>query len=191
MISGNFIFSRIVYFFIFLFCTIGFLCYDRRVGFELSSTEIEGADYMISVKNKEFLFTPIADYIISAEKVVHVQIGNNAEHALLVLTKTGYSSIPVLDANDRLKGLLSIRTVTDSILGLAHIEYERLPYLKVDEIMKTDFPTIRTTDRIQRGLDMVIDNPFVCVVEEDGTFAGILTRRVILKQFKKYIYSVD
>ncbi len=38
---------------------------------------------------------------------------------------------------------------------------------------------------------MVIDNPFVCVVEEDGTFAGILTRRVILKQFKKYIYSVD
>ena len=98
---------------------------------------------MISVRSKEFLFTPIADYIISAEKVVHVQIGNNAEHALLVLTKTGYSSIPVLDANDRLKGLLSIRTVTDSILGLAHIEYERLPDLKVDEIMKTNIPTIR------------------------------------------------
>ena len=94
---------------------------------------------MISVKNKEFLFTPIEDYIISAEKVVHVQIGNNAEHALLVLTKTGYSSIPVLDADDRLKGLLSIRTVTDSILGLAHIEYERLPDLKVDEIMKTNY----------------------------------------------------
>ena len=146
---------------------------------------------MISINNKEFLFTPIADHIIPSEKVVHVQVGNNAEHALLVLTKTGYSSIPVLDAQDRLQGLLSIRTVTDSILGLAHIEYERLPDLRVDEIMKTDFPTIRTTDRFQRGLDLVIDHPFVCVVDEDGTFAGILTRRVILKEFKKYIYNVE
>ncbi len=145
---------------------------------------------MIPVENKEFLDTLIADYIIPAEKVVHVQLGNNAEHALLVLTKTGYSSVPVLDSQDRLKGLLSIRTVTDSILGLAHIEYERLPDLKVDEIMRKDITTIRINERFQKGLDLVIDNPFVCVVEEDGTFAGILTRRVILKQFKKYIYNI-
>ncbi len=39
---------------------------------------------MISIKNREFLFTPIAEYIISSEKVAHVQVGNNAEHALLV-----------------------------------------------------------------------------------------------------------
>ena len=146
---------------------------------------------MISVKNRDFLFTPISDYIISAEKVAHVQIGNNAEHALLVLTKTGYSSIPVLDSKDQLQGLLSMRMITDSILGLAHIEYERLPDLKVDEIMNTDIPTIRTTDRFQKGLDLLIDHTFLCVTEEDGTFAGILTRRVILKQFKKYIYSVE
>lgn len=144
---------------------------------------------MISVNKMDFLFTPIADYIISAEKVAHLQVGNNAEHALLVLTKTGYSSIPVLDANDHLQGLLSIRTVTDSILGLAHIEYERLPDIRVDEIMKTDIPTIRITDRFQKGFDLLVDHPFICVVEEDGVFAGILTRRVLLKELKKYIYS--
>jgi len=144
---------------------------------------------MISVNNKDFLFTPIVNHIISAEKVAHVQIGNNAEHALLVLTKTGYSSIPVLDSKDHLRGLLSMRTVTDSILGLAHIEYERLPDIKVDELMQTDIPTIRTTERFQKGFDLLIDHPFVCVVEEDGVFAGILTRRVLLKELKKYIYS--
>lgn len=146
---------------------------------------------MISIEHKDFLFTPVADYIIPAEKVAHVQVGNNAEHALLVLTKTGYFSIPVLDNKDRLKGLLSMRTVTDSILGLAHIEYERLPELKVDEIMRTEIHTLKTTDTFQRGLDLVIDHPFVCVVDEDGTFMGILTRRVVLKQFKKYIYNVQ
>lgn len=146
---------------------------------------------MISVNHKDFLFTPIADYIISSEKVAHVQIGNNAEHALLVLTKTGYSSIPVLDAQDRLKGLLSMRTVTDSILGLAHIEYERLPDLKVDEIMKTEIKTIRRTERFQRALDLLIDNNFLCVIDDDGVFIGILTRRVLLKEFKKFIYAVE
>lgn len=144
---------------------------------------------MITVNHKDFLFMPIADYIISSEKVAHVQVGNNAEHALLVLTKTGYSSIPVLDAKDRLKGLLSMRTVTDSILGLAHIEYERLPDLKVDELMDTEIKTIRKTERFQRALDLLIDNNFLCVVDEDGSFIGILTRRVLLKELKKYIYS--
>ena len=146
---------------------------------------------MISVNNRDFLFTPIVDYLISSEKVAHLQVGNNAEHALLVLTKTGYSALPVLDSKYHLKGLLGIGMITDSILGLEHIEYERLADLKVDTIMQTDIPYIKTTDRFQKGLDLLINHPFLCVVEEDGTFAGILTRRVILKQFKKYIYSVE
>ena len=146
---------------------------------------------MISVNNRDFLFIPIVDFIISSEKVAHVQVGNNAEHALLVLTKTGYSAIPVLDAKYRLKGLLSMGMITDSILGLERIEYERLANLKVDEIMQTDLPSIKTSDRFQKGLDLLIDHTFLCVTEEDGTFAGILTRRVIMKQFKKYIYSAQ
>lgn len=145
---------------------------------------------MITIKHKDFLFTSIGEYIIPAEKVAHVQVGNNAEHALLVLTKTGYSSIPVLDAEDKLKGLLSMRTVTDSILGLAHIEYERLRELSVDQLMREELDTLRISDTFQKGLDYLIDLPFICVVEEDGTFAGILTRRVILKQLKQYIYDV-
>lgn len=145
---------------------------------------------MVSVNNKEFLVKPITEYLISSEKVAHVQIGNNAEHALLVLTKTGYSAIPVLDAQYHLKGLLGIGMITDSILGLERIEYDRLADIKVDEIMQTDIPMIRTTDRFQKGLDLLINHTFLCVTEEDGTFAGILTRRVILKELKKYIYTM-
>ena len=81
--------------------------------------------------------------------------------------------------------------ITDSILGLERIEYERLANLKVDEIMQTDIPSIKTTDRFQKGLDLLIDHTFLCVTEEDGHLREYLTRRVILKQFKKYIYSVQ
>lgn len=146
---------------------------------------------MISLNRRAILDLPISDFIISSEKVAHVQSGNNAEHALLVLTKTGYSSIPVLDMKYRLQGLLSTKMITESILGLESIEYEKLADLKVHEVMDTNVAVLKPNDTFQRALDLVIDHGFLCVIDEEGTFIGILTRRVILKQLKKYIYQKE
>lgn len=146
---------------------------------------------MISTSRKALLDTPISEFIISSEKVAHVQIGNSAEHALLVLTKTGYSSVPVLDIKFRLHGLLSTKMITESILGLERIEYEKLANIKVDDVMDRGVTYLKITDTFQKALDLVINHAFLCVVDHEGTFVGILTRRVILKQLKKHIYSVD
>ena len=146
---------------------------------------------MISMSSKHLLDLPISDFIISSEKVAHVQSGNSAEHALLVLTKTGYSSIPVLDIKYRLIGLLSTKMITESILGLERIEYEKLENIKVDEVMERNVAYIKNTDTFRKALDLVINHPFLCVIDEEEMFVGILTRRVILKQLKKYIYLQD
>ena len=143
---------------------------------------------MLSINIREVLDMPIKDFVICSEKVAHVQSGNNAEHALLVLTRTGYSSIPVLDVKYRLKGLLSIKMITEAILGLERIEYDRLANIKVDEVMEKEVVYLQITDTFKRALDLVINHAFLCVVDEEGTFLGIMTRRVILKQLKKYIY---
>jgi predicted transcriptional regulator len=145
---------------------------------------------MISLPNRDFLDNKIEEFVISSEKVAHVQIGNSAEHALLVLTKTGYSAIPVLDSKYKFRGLINAQRITDSILGMDHIEYERLPDIKVEEIMLTDFPLIQITERFQKALDLLIDQNFLCVVDDDGMFMGILTRRIVLKQLKKQIYQI-
>lgn len=144
---------------------------------------------MISLNNQELLDIPISEFIISAEKVAHVQNNNSAEHALLVLTKTGYSSIPVLDLKYRIEGLLSIKMITEAILGLEEIEYDKLADLKVNDIMDKEVAVLKETDTFQKALDIVINHAFICVIDEEGTFTGILTRRVILKQLKKYIYQ--
>lgn len=146
---------------------------------------------MISTNRRALLDTPISEFIISSEKVAHVQVGNSAEHALLVLTKTGYSSVPVLDIKFRLHGLLSTKMITESILGLERIEYDKLANIKVDDVMDKDVVYLKISDTFQKALDLVINHAFLCVVDEEGTFVGILTRRVILKQLKKYIYQVD
>lgn len=143
---------------------------------------------MLSVSSKDFLKLPITDFIISADKVAHVQLGNFAEHALLVLTKTGYSSIPVLDMSYRMHGMISVQQITDEILGLDRIEYERLAEIKVDDIMSKDFVKIHIHDTFQKGLDLLINHPYICVVDDQQTFLGILTRRVVMKQLKKHLY---
>ena len=89
-----------------------------------------------------------------------------------------------------LKRCKRVALYTDAILGLDHIEYERLPDIRVEDIMETDLPLIHVNERFQKALDMVINQNFLCVVDNEGMFMGILTRRVVLKQLKKQIYQL-
>lgn len=142
---------------------------------------------MISLQSHAFIEPQISDYIIPSEKVAHVQVGNNLEHALLVLTKSGYSAIPVLDARFKLHGLISSALITESILGLERIEFEKLSDKKVEDVMVESIPIVKINDRFQKALDLLIDHTFVCVLDEEEYFAGIFTRRALLKELKIYL----
>ncbi|MBC1504593.1 cyclic-di-AMP-binding protein CbpB [Listeria booriae] len=144
---------------------------------------------MISSKLGNFLSDKLDSYMISAEKVAHVQMGNNLEHALLVLTKCGYSVIPVLDFEFKLHGLISSAMITDAILGLERIEYERLDQLKVEDVMQTKMPVLNNATDVEKIVKLLVDNPFICVIDEAGIFEGIITRHVILKQVQRYIHE--
>lgn len=131
----------------------------------------------------------VEELIIPAEKVAHVQIGNPLEHALLVLVKSGYSAVPVLDISFKLKGTISKTDILERILGLERFEMEKLADIKVQEVMRTDIPCLKKDDNIIAALKAVINYPFLCVADENGYFDGILTRRAILKQLNKDIHA--
>lgn len=135
------------------------------------------ADKLIDIK--------IKDLMIPADIVAHVQVGNNLEHALLVLTKTGYTALPVLDPTFKLHGLIGMNLIMDNIFGLERIEFEKLENMKVEEVMNTTIPRLNLNDTLDKGLDLVINHPFICVQNNDHVFEGIFTRRAILKQLKK------
>ncbi|MBM7716997.1 cyclic-di-AMP-binding protein CbpB [Siminovitchia sp. FSL H7-0308] len=139
---------------------------------------------MLSLKSHAFTNPKISDYIIPSEKVAHVQVGNNLEHALLVLTKSGYSAIPVLDARFKLHGLISSAIITESILGLERIEFEKLSDKKVEDVMAVNIPIVLLKDPFEKAVDLLIDHPFLCVLDDEGYFEGIFTRRALLKELK-------
>ncbi|MEI3604876.1 cyclic-di-AMP-binding protein CbpB [Pseudogracilibacillus sp. SE30717A] len=130
----------------------------------------------------------VKDLMIPSEKVAHVQLNNPLEHALLVLVKSGYFAVPVLDSSYKLAGSISKTVILDQILGIERFEVEKLSELKVHEVMKNDLESIQKNASFIDGLKAVIDAPFVCVVDEEGFFDGILTRRAILKVLKREYY---
>ncbi|AUJ62149.1 MULTISPECIES: cyclic-di-AMP-binding protein CbpB [Bacillus amyloliquefaciens group] len=146
---------------------------------------------MISLQSDQLLDATVGRFMIEADKVAHVQVGNNLEHALLVLTKTGYTAIPVLDASYRLHGLIGTNMIMNSIFGLERIEFEKLDQITVEEVMLKDIPRLHINDPIIKGFSMVINNGFVCVENDEGVFEGIFTRRVVLKQLSSHIRSLN
>ncbi|GLO65843.1 MULTISPECIES: cyclic-di-AMP-binding protein CbpB [Oceanobacillus] len=130
----------------------------------------------------------ISDYFVPSEKVAHVQINNPLEHALLVLVKSGYAAVPVLDSSYKFVGIIGKTVILNETLGLEKFEMERLAEIKVEEVMNTDVPTLTRDHTILDGLNAVINHAFICIVDNEGYFDGILTRRAILKQVKKNIY---
>jgi len=137
---------------------------------------------MLSLRSGGLFQVYIKDLIIPSERVAHVQVGNSLEHALLVLTRSGYTAIPVLDPQYRLHGLISTPIIMDSILGLERIEFELLEQKKVEEVMNKKIPRVNIEETLQTTLSYLVDYPFLCVEDKNGYFEGILTRRAVLKQ---------
>ncbi|OLS41931.1 cyclic-di-AMP-binding protein CbpB [Bacillus sp. MRMR6] len=142
---------------------------------------------MINLHSGEFLEIDIRKLMIPSERVAHVQIGNNLEHALLVLTKSGYTAIPVLDPSYKLHGLISTPIMMDSILGLERIEFEQLEKKRVEEVMNKSVPRVKVTASIKDCLKLLVNHPFLCVETEDGYFEGILPRSTLLNHLNKAV----
>lgn len=145
---------------------------------------------MVSLEKERLEIPEVSELMIPSEKVAHVQMGNPLEHALLVLVKSGYSAVPVLDPTYKFKGVISKHNILEETLGIEDFELNRLSEITVNEIMDTDVPCVNLNDTMIDALYKLIDYPFVCVTNEDGEFDGIVTRRTILKQFSKHYHEI-
>ncbi|MFC4024257.1 cyclic-di-AMP-binding protein CbpB [Oceanobacillus longus] len=143
---------------------------------------------MSVIQDRKLVEISIDELRIPSEKVAHVQLNNPLEHALLVLVKSGYSAVPVLDASYKFVGVIGKTVILNQILGLENFEIEKLSEMKVKEVMDRNTPTLTRENTLLDGLNAVIDHTFICLIDDEGFFDGILTRRAILKEIKKNIY---
>lgn len=144
---------------------------------------------MSTLQDKQLADMPIKEVMIPSEKVAHVQMNNPLEHALLVLVKSGYSAVPVLDVDFKLKGTIGKTIILNQILGLERFEFEKLSDMRVHPFMNVDIPHLTKEMTFMDGLNASINHPFVCVSDAEGYFDGIVTRRAMLKRIKRDYYT--
>ena len=134
---------------------------------------------------QELIGLSILDLMTDVNRVACVDPENALEHALLVLEKSGYSAIPVLDRSGIVQGTISKTLILDSILGLERIEFEHLGDQKVKDAMNPNVTKIRPHDGFVRALELAINAPFLCVEDDEGRFIGILTRSSMLNRIHR------
>ncbi len=129
-------------------------------------------------------------FMISADMVATVSENNPLSHAFLVLTKVRYAKIPVLDHDSRFKGLISLPMITETMLGLDHMSFNSLDTMTVKDVMQTEVATIDDPYDLENVLHLLVDNPFIPVVQ-DGYFTGIVTRREVMKGINNIGHNID
>ncbi|HJV46566.1 MAG TPA: CBS domain-containing protein [Bacillota bacterium] len=139
------------------------------------------------LSKKEFMSSEIRALILPASSIVTADPNWTLERALLKLTRSGYTSVPVINENNQVEGLISKTLILDFMSENQHIKYNDLPKFKVHEAMNKNYMGIWSNTPLSFALELMIDRSYVPIIDEKNTFIGILTRQAVLQQILKYL----
>ncbi|MEX2803530.1 cyclic-di-AMP-binding protein CbpB [Streptococcus sp. H31] len=143
---------------------------------------------MIAKEFEDFLLSQLDSYLIPADELAIFIDTHNADHVMLLLVNNGYSRVPVITKDKNYVGTISIADI---------MAYQSKEKLTAAELAQTDIaPMVNTQiDSIKDHSDLteimhkLIDNPFLPVIADSGIFAGIITRKSILKAVNSLLHN--
>ncbi len=136
---------------------------------------------MIGPIVREMLLENQETFLIPAENVANVMYHHPLSHGLLVLSKVGYSKIPVLGKDDHFVGLVSLSDVVNKMIDLQTISMDPLEGLTVADVTETDVPTIDENWELEEVLHLLVDSPFYRLSQKIGFSKESLQEKSCLK----------
>lgn len=143
-------------------------------------------------KNIEKMFKePTENIMIPASDVAIVHEDDSLVHAILVLSSSGYQTIPVLDDENRVRGLISISNIVTSTEDLSIFDEDKLALIKVNKVMNQVVPILFDNYNLEDVLRLIINNNFICITRKNGYFLGIIPRKIILERFTNIAHNLE
>ena len=146
---------------------------------------------MISEKVKKLLIDSETSLVKPAEQVAVVGVKNRLDHALLLLTTDKYAVVPVLDDESKMRGLISMPTIMQTIMDIQNVHFEKLGEIEVGEVMDREYSYVLEDFELEDVLHMLVDNAFITVIDSRGYFKGIITRSEILKGTNRIAHEFE
>ena len=120
---------------------------------------------------------------IMIPKVVTVFLNENqtVRQGLEIITRYGYTAVPVLDANQHYIGCINEGDFLRHILTLGTTDKKELENTRVGELVRRDFCPALNIDADEKDvIASILNQNFVPIVDGRNTLCGILTRRGVI-----------
>ena len=143
---------------------------------------------MIHPKIEALVASKMLDFMIPADNVANVIDQHTLSTGLLILTQSNYTMIPVLSAESKLMGVISMSMIIKAVMTVDAIEMERLDELKVRDVMLCQPVRVQANCNLAEVLNYLIDQNFVCVVDGDNRFLGIITRKNVMQRLTHLLH---
>jgi CBS domain-containing protein len=141
----------------------------------------------IQMSKKEFMSQEIRTLILPKEKIITVDPNWTLERAMLKLIRSGYTSVPVINADNQVEGLIDKTLILDFMSENQNIKYNDLPKFYVYQAMNKNYMGIWANTPLSFALELMIERSYVPIIDEKNTFIGILTRQSVLQLILNYL----
>lgn len=144
---------------------------------------------MIPEVLEDMFFEDRESFVIPAKDVAVLRTDNHLYHAMLVLSNN-YVTLPVLDENDRVAGVLTMAAIVRATTTITGYDMDKLNGLRVKDVMEPPVPTVPLDVKLEDVLRELLNANFVCATDEAGHFAGIITRREVMARVSRCFHGL-
>lgn len=129
----------------------------------------------------------IAYFLLPKGRVAYLYDDNTFRQGLEKMRHHGYTAIPVISRDGQYVGTVSEGDFLWRLLegeGARKCTIKDLERLQVRDILRADqYPSVRITVTMDGLLDSAMNQNFIPVVDDVGSFIGIVTRKDIIRYF--------
>ena len=145
---------------------------------------------MIPQRIEAMFFENNEDLIIPAQDVAVLRVEHQVQHAMLILS-TSFTKLPVLDDEDHVRGALTMRTIIKHAMTNTGYNLDAIADMKVGDILEEDVGIVPDDVDMEVLLRKLQDSNFVCVVDSDAKFVGIITRKEVMARINRIFHTMD
>ncbi|AXQ78119.1 CBS domain-containing protein [Streptococcus chenjunshii] len=143
---------------------------------------------MIAKEFEDFLLNQLDSYLIPADELAIFIDTHNADHVMLLLVNNGYARVPVITKDKNYVGTISIADIM-AYQAEQQLTEAELAQTDIAYMVNTRIDTISDHSDLTEIMHKLVDNPFLPVVDNSDVFAGIITRKSILKAVNSLLHN--
>ncbi len=147
---------------------------------------------MINDKIQAYFVNEKYPLIKDGDEVAVIHSWHKLDHAMLILTSDTYNVVPVLNKSSQVVGLISMSRIVKAVVSGADFSFGDLDQYTVQEVMDQDFDKLVLGEfDLEDVLQQLVSTSFLCVVDDQGIFKGIITRSTILQGINRLVHAID